>query len=97
MSSFRVGEALVSGKGGTASGRRASLSQCVREAVEAYFADLNGHPPANLYEMVIREVEKPLLSSVMQQVQGNQTRAAQMLGINRSTLRKKLIQYELNG
>lgn len=72
------------------------LSGFVKGAVEAYFRDLNGHAPGNLYEMVMSEVEKPLLATVMQQVQGNQTRAAKMLGINRSTLRKKLAHYGLN-
>lgn len=72
------------------------LSSFVKGAVEAYFRDLNGHAPGNLYEMVMSEVEKPLLATVMQQVQGNQTRAAKMLGINRSTLRKKLAQHGLN-
>ena len=72
------------------------LSSFVRSAVESYFRDLNGHAPGNLYEMVIAEVERPLLQTVMQQVHGNQTRAAKMLGINRSTLRKKLAQYGLH-
>ena len=72
------------------------LSNFVRSAVESYFRDLNGHAPGNLYEMVMAEVERPLLETVMQQVQGNQTRAAKMLGINRSTLRKKLAQHGLH-
>lgn len=73
-----------------------TVAGAVREAVEAYFADLNGHAPGKLYEMVVAEVERPLLETVMRQVQGNQSRAAKMLGINRSTLRKKLAQYGLN-
>lgn len=72
------------------------LSSFVKGAVETYFRDLNGHAPGNLYEIVMSEVEKPLLATVMQQVQGNQTRAAKMLGINRSTLRKKLAHYGLS-
>jgi len=77
-------------------GDQVCLSSFVRSAVEAYFRDLNGHTPGNLYEMVMAEVERPLLETVMQQVQGNQTRAAKMLGINRSTLRKKLTHYGLH-
>lgn len=77
-------------------GDNVCLSSFVKGAVETYFRDLNGHAPGNLYEMVMSEVEKPLLATVMQQVQGNQTRAAKMLGINRSTLRKKLAQHGLN-
>lgn len=66
------------------------LSKCVRRAVDNYFCHLNGHETEGLYEMVMREVEKPLLESVMQQARGNQSRAAQVLGMSRSTLRKKL-------
>ena len=66
------------------------LGQCVRRAVDNYFEHLNGHAAEGLYEMVIREVEKPLLESVMMQTGGNQSRAAQVLGMSRSTLRKKL-------
>ena len=66
------------------------LSQCVRRAVDNYFEHLDGHDADGLYELVIREVEKPLLESVMMQTRGNQSRAAQVLGMSRSTLRKKL-------
>jgi Fis family transcriptional regulator len=81
---------------GTAASDHVCLSSSVKAAVETYFADLNGHMPGNLYEMVMAEVERPLLETVMREVQGNQTRAAKMLGINRSTLRKKLAHYGLN-
>jgi Fis family transcriptional regulator len=60
------------------------LSQCVSRSLKRYFRDLNGEEPANLYSMVMHEIEKPLLEVVMQQAQSNQTRAAQMLGINRN-------------
>lgn len=73
-----------------------SLSHFVGTALDRYFSDLGGHTPNNLYRLVVREVEKPLLEIVMQKVRGNQTRAAKMLGINRSTLRKKLQMYHLN-
>ncbi len=59
------------------------------------FQDMEGHTPSELYRMVINEVEKPLLESVMKQVRGNQSRAAEMLGLNRSTLRKKLQLHNL--
>lgn len=72
------------------------LRDCVHEALENYFAHLDGHPPTDLYDMVLAEVEKPLLSCVMQQMGGNQTRAAQALGMSRSTLRKKLARYQLD-
>ena len=73
--------------------------QPLREAVELsmrrYFAHLDGGDVTGLYAMVIAEVEAPLLASVLEHTQGNQTRAAEMLGLNRGTLRKKLKQYDL--
>lgn len=71
------------------------LSTCVANALHAYFEQLNGHPAANLYEMLITEVEVPLLKATLQHTHGNQSLAAQILGINRGTLRKKLKQYGL--
>ncbi|MBA2689544.1 MAG: Fis family transcriptional regulator [Burkholderiales bacterium] len=66
------------------------LSACVRRVMKQYFKDLDGERPAPVYEMVVASVEKPLLEVVLQQAEGNQTRAAEMLGINRNTLRKKM-------
>ena len=71
--------------------RKGPLATCVKTALERYFHDLDGEKPAgNLYEMVIHEVERPLLDIVMKHVKSNQCKAAEMLGINRNTLRKKL-------
>lgn len=71
----------------------------LREAVEAamrrYFDHLDGGTVTDLYTMVMAEVEAPLLASVLEYTQGNQTRAAEMLGLNRGTLRKKLKQHDL--
>ena len=67
----------------------------VQAALKDYFQRLEGHVPCNLYKLVLREVEPPLLETVMEYTRGNQTRAAEILGINRSTLRKKLKQYEI--
>ncbi|MDR5901220.1 MULTISPECIES: DNA-binding transcriptional regulator Fis [Halomonas] len=71
----------------------------LREAVELsmrrYFAHLDGGEVTGLHAMVMAEVEAPLLASVLEHTQGNQTRAAEMLGLNRGTLRKKLKQYDL--
>ena len=75
--------------------REHTLRASVQSALDIYFQDLNGHSPDNLYRLVMHEVEAPLLESVMQHAGGNQTRAAEILGINRSTLRKKLKQYGL--
>jgi Fis family transcriptional regulator len=72
------------------------LRDYVRTAVDNYFSQLNGHTTSGLYQMVIAEVEKPLLEAVLRQAESNQTRAAKILGISRSTLRKKLAKYNLD-
>jgi len=71
------------------------LPECITHAINQYFNDLNGEQPRNLHNFFINEVEKPFLQVVMEQVKGNQTRAADILGINRNTLRKKLKTYDL--
>lgn len=75
--------------------RRSPVSACVKNALERYFNDLNGEKTSGVYQMVLREVEKPLLEIVMRHAQNNQCRAAEILGINRNTLRKKLKQYKI--
>ena len=65
------------------------------KSLEKYFRDLGEQEPSNVYEMVIATVEKPLLEAVMRRAEGNQSHAAEMLGINRNTLRKKLQQHDL--
>ena len=71
------------------------LQDCVRASVATFFNDLDGTEPANLYDMLVAAVEKPLLEVVMAQAQNNQSRAAQWLGLNRNTLRKKLVEHKL--
>ena len=71
------------------------MARYVRKAIDSYFKDLDGERPCAVYEMVINCVEKPLLEAVLHRAQGNQTHAAQMLGINRNTLHKKLKEYGL--
>ena len=68
----------------------------VKKALKNYFAQLNGQDVNDLYELVLAEVEQPLLDMVMQYTRGNHTRAALMMGINRGTLRKKLKKYGMN-
>lgn len=75
--------------------RTEPLRECVRDALVSYFQQLDGHSTCSLYQLVIAEVEQPLIETVMQHAQGNQTRAASILGISRSTLRKKLAIYGL--
>lgn len=72
-----------------------TLRECVEQVMERYFAHLEGESVSHLYTMVLAEVEAPLLGVVMRNVDGNQTRAAELLGLNRGTLRKKLKQYDL--
>ena len=72
-----------------------TLRSCVEKTLQEYFAHLDGAHVNDVYNLVLSEVEAPLFASVMQHVQGNQTRASEMLGLNRGTLRKKLKQYHL--
>ncbi len=72
-----------------------SIEECVRASLEGYFKDLHGIEPNDMYEMMIRVVEKPLLEVVMQHADHNQSRAAEWLGLNRNTLRKKLLEHKL--
>ena len=78
-------------------GRELPLRTHAERALNDYFANLNGHRPAQLYDLVLREVEEPLLKAVLDYTEGNQVRAADILGINRGTLRKKLKQFGLGG
>jgi Fis family transcriptional regulator, factor for inversion stimulation protein len=71
------------------------IDACIRESLETYFKDLRGSEPHGIYDMVIQVVEKPLLDVVMQHAEGNQSRAAEWLGINRNTLRRKLVEHKL--
>jgi len=69
------------------------IARCVRKAIDGYFRDLDGEAPSAIYEMVIGCVERPLIEVVLNKSEGNQTRAAEMLGLNRNTLRKKMKQH----
>jgi len=71
------------------------LVDCIKHSMNQYFDDLNGQEPSKLHNFFINEVEKPFLEVVMARVNGNQTKAADILGINRNTLRKKLKTYDL--
>jgi Fis family transcriptional regulator len=71
------------------------IDACVRESLEQYFKDLRGAEPHSMHEMVIEAVEKPLLDVVMKHADGNQSKAAEWLGLNRNTLRRKLVDHKL--
>ncbi len=72
------------------------LRDYAEKTLRRYFADLDGHDPSDLYEFVLGEIEQPLLRTLLDFTRGNQSRASEILGINRSTLRKKLRQYKIN-
>ena len=72
-----------------------SIEECVRSSLETYLKDLHGIEPNGVYDMMIRAVEKPLLEVVMAQAGHNQSKAADWLGLNRNTLRKKLAEHGL--
>ncbi len=71
------------------------IEECIRVSLDGYFKDLRGTEPDRLYDMMVRVVEKPLLEVVMAQAAQNQSRAAEWLGLNRNTLRKKLVEHKL--
>jgi len=72
-----------------------SIENCIRDNLDNYFRVLDGTEPNGLYDMLIKLVEKPLLDVVMTQSGQNQSRAAEWLGLNRNTLRKKLLEHDL--
>ncbi len=73
--------------------RKQPLRNAVKACLELYLRELDGHPASGIYQLVLAEVEPAVLETVMNHAGGNQTRAAEMLGINRATLRKKLRHY----
>ncbi len=78
-------------------GRDLPLRNHAERALSDYFTSLNGHRPAHLYDLVLREVEEPLFRTVMDYAGGNQSTAAGILGMTRGTLRKKLREFGLSG
>jgi Fis family transcriptional regulator, factor for inversion stimulation protein len=74
---------------------RKHIEECVRDSLEAYFRDLRDVEPTAMYDMILKVVERPLFETVMKHAEGNQSRAAEWLGINRNTLRRKLVEHKL--
>ena len=72
------------------------LSNAVNESLDDYFTHLDGQPPHAIYDMVLGCVERPMLEYILNKVGGNQSKAAEILGLNRNTLRKKMAEYGLN-
>ena len=73
----------------------APLAHAVSDSLGDYFRALNGHAPANLYDVILAQVEPPLLKATLAYCRGNQSKTADVLGLNRATLRKKLTQYKI--
>ncbi len=76
---------------------RQAIDDCVRASVQRYFEDLNGAAPSELHRLFLDAAERPLLEVVMREAEGNQSRAADWLGINRNTLRRKLLAHQILG
>jgi Fis family transcriptional regulator len=75
--------------------RQNEIADCVRRSLERYFKDLDGAKPRSIYDMVLKNVERPMLEAVLDHADGNQSVAAEMLGINRNTLRKKILALKI--
>jgi Fis family transcriptional regulator len=72
------------------------LSHAVKHSIRRYLFELDGTQPNNMYDLVLRQVEQPLFEAILEHTKGNQSRAAELLGLNRGTLRKKLRNYDLH-
>jgi len=77
--------------------RSNELSDCVKRSPERYFKDMDGEKPTSIYEMVLKNIEKPMIETVLGKAAGNLSLAAQMLGVTRNTLRKKMQQLRIKG
>ncbi len=75
--------------------RQNEIADSVRRSLERYFKDLDGAKPRSIYDMVLKNVERPMLEAVLDHAEGNQSVAAEMLGINRNTLRKKILALKI--
>jgi Fis family transcriptional regulator len=74
---------------------RKTIEDCIRDSLDQYFRDLDGTEPHAVHTMILEAVEKPMLEVVMHRAEGNQSKAAEWLGINRNTLRRKLLDHKL--
>jgi len=72
------------------------LSQAVKHSIRRYLYELDGTQPSNMYSLVLKQIERPLFEAILEHTKGNQSRAAEVLGLNRGTLRKKLQSYGLH-
>ena len=75
--------------------RNTELADAVKRSLERYFRDMDGERPSDIYDMVLKNIEKPMIETVLGKAEGNLTHAAAMLGIDRNTLRKKIQQLRI--
>jgi Fis family transcriptional regulator len=73
------------------------LAECVKRSLERYFKDMDGEKPTSIYEMVLKNIEKPMIETVLGKAEGKVSLAAEMLGVTRNTLRKKMQQLRIKG
>jgi Fis family transcriptional regulator len=92
---MRGGERLLRQAGRLS--RPNELADCVKRSLERYFKDMDGEKPTSIYEMVLKNIEKPMIETVLGKAEGNQSLAAEMLGVTRNTLRKKMQQLRIKG
>jgi Fis family transcriptional regulator len=97
MSKSSTGSKKSDGKAPDAPPTGTPIDATVRTSVRQYLAEIDGELPTDFYQLVLSQVEAPLLEEVMRHTRNNQTRAAHLLGLNRGTLRKKLRLYNLSG
>ncbi len=90
-----INSSIASAQAAASLNESKTLRESVAQAMANYFHHLDGQEAVDVYQMVMNEVEAPLLEAVMRYTRNNQTKASQMLGLNRGTLRKKLKQYDL--
>lgn len=95
MSNPQFSTTVVESSAGGVPGPNTPLRESVQRAVSNYFSQIDGQSVTDVYDMVLQEVEAPLLEVVMEYTHRNQTRASELLGLNRGTLRKKLKRYGL--
>ena len=77
-------------------GEISQLRNAVKHSIRRYLYELDGAQPSNMYDLVLKEIELPLFEAILEHTKGNQSRAAELLGLNRGTLRKKLRSYNLH-
>jgi len=93
---FQARSAEINQTGDNQTQEISQLSHAVKHSIRRYLFELEGTQPSDMYDLVLRQIEQPLFEAILEHTKGNQSRAAEMLGLNRGTLRKKLRSYNLH-